>query len=356
MQITISERMRQLRQEKGNTQEQLAKHLGISTQAISKWERGEGHPDITLLPAIAFFYDVTVDDLLGVGELQKQEKLAAYEKKRRALVNQGKNEEVLALCREAQKEFPNEPEVMFNLMYALNSADAIANSEEIIACGQWLLQHGEKVVHRSGAVQCLCYTYKALGNLEEAKKYAAMAGQYWVTENQLMSNIAEGEEGIRWCQSNITILVDLIANNVNRMLAKGGFDTKACIHARESVIQFYALLYSDGDYGFYHCRVTRWSMQLAKLYAKEKKSQETLQYLAQAAEHAIAYDALTEGVHTSLLVNRCNYNAKDWSKNYTENNAMLCLQDLQDSCFDYVREDAEFVKIESQLRQAANCQ
>ncbi len=70
-------------------------------------------------------------------------------------------------------------------------------------------------------------------------------------------------------------------------------------------------------------------------------------------EHAITYDALTEGVHTSLLVNRCKYNAKDSSKNHTENNAMLCLQEMQNGSFDFVREKAKFVGIEFGLKQSA---
>ncbi|NLY97726.1 MAG: helix-turn-helix transcriptional regulator [Clostridiaceae bacterium] len=45
--------MRKFRKEKGNTQEDLANHLNISVQAVSKWERGERNPDIALLPATA---------------------------------------------------------------------------------------------------------------------------------------------------------------------------------------------------------------------------------------------------------------------------------------------------------------
>ena len=66
MEIRISEKLRQLRKDKGNTQEQLALHLGISQQSVGKWERGEGYPDITLLPGIAHALGITIDELLGI--------------------------------------------------------------------------------------------------------------------------------------------------------------------------------------------------------------------------------------------------------------------------------------------------
>jgi len=69
MNITINENLKKLRQEKGNTLENLSDYLDISFQAISKWERGETYPDITLLPKIASYYNVSVDYLLGVEEV-----------------------------------------------------------------------------------------------------------------------------------------------------------------------------------------------------------------------------------------------------------------------------------------------
>lgn len=97
MNIFISETLKELRKKRGNTQEELAVHVGISDQAVSKWERGESFPDITLLPAIAFYYDVSVDDLLGVGKIQVEKKINEYLDKSDAYEREGDHESKLAL-------------------------------------------------------------------------------------------------------------------------------------------------------------------------------------------------------------------------------------------------------------------
>ena len=64
MNVSIAERLATLRRQHGFTQEQLAQKLGVSRQAVSKWERTESSPDTDTLIALARLYGVTLDQLL----------------------------------------------------------------------------------------------------------------------------------------------------------------------------------------------------------------------------------------------------------------------------------------------------
>ena len=65
MEITIGENIRRLRLERRMTQEQLAEILNVTNAAVSKWERGDSFPDITMLFPIADYFGVSVDALMG---------------------------------------------------------------------------------------------------------------------------------------------------------------------------------------------------------------------------------------------------------------------------------------------------
>lgn len=65
MKINIGTNIKRLRQSKGITQEQLAEAVNVSCPAVSKWERGETLPDITLLQPLAFYFGVSLDELMG---------------------------------------------------------------------------------------------------------------------------------------------------------------------------------------------------------------------------------------------------------------------------------------------------
>ena len=63
--MELSEKLQELRKEKGLTQEELAEALFVSRTAISKWESGRGVPNIESLKAISKFFSVSIDELLS---------------------------------------------------------------------------------------------------------------------------------------------------------------------------------------------------------------------------------------------------------------------------------------------------
>ncbi len=72
---SIGEKIKQLRRQKGITQSELAKKVGVSTQAVSKWESNISFPDIMLLPNIAAFFGVTVDSLFSYSVDKEYERI-----------------------------------------------------------------------------------------------------------------------------------------------------------------------------------------------------------------------------------------------------------------------------------------
>ncbi len=75
MDIPLGKNIRRLRIGQGMTQSDLAKSLGVSVQAVSKWERGYSYPDMSLLLPIVKIFDVTLDELFGREDIEKIEKV-----------------------------------------------------------------------------------------------------------------------------------------------------------------------------------------------------------------------------------------------------------------------------------------
>ena len=71
-QIRTGSLIRQLRTERGLTQKQLAERINVSDKAVSKWERGNGCPDVSLLTALAEVLDTDIQALLS-GSIEKNE-------------------------------------------------------------------------------------------------------------------------------------------------------------------------------------------------------------------------------------------------------------------------------------------
>ena len=65
MQLNLGKTIRELRHRDGRTQDALAEALGVTAQAVSRWESGGSYPDMELIPAIANYFHISIDELFG---------------------------------------------------------------------------------------------------------------------------------------------------------------------------------------------------------------------------------------------------------------------------------------------------
>ena len=119
MTICFGENLKKLRKSNDLTQEALADFLGMSFQAVSKWERGESYPDITILPAIASFFGTTVDSLLGTDLIEKEKQINEYCEKYSHMCSEGRTSEARDLLKTAICEFPGNYDLLSKYMNAL---------------------------------------------------------------------------------------------------------------------------------------------------------------------------------------------------------------------------------------------
>ena len=122
MNIYLGKNLKRLRLEKNLTQEKLADFLGVSFQSISKWERGDTYPDITMLPEIASFFKVSIDELLGVNKAQEEEEIKRLLEEHDNFTDSKLIKESIYLLKD---KYPNDFRVQLRYMgYLINFDDA----------------------------------------------------------------------------------------------------------------------------------------------------------------------------------------------------------------------------------------
>lgn len=114
---TLGRRIARLRLARTATQERLAKELNVSPQAVSKWENDINYPDISLLPDLARFLGVSVDELLSGASASTQESVAAQES-----TAEKSAAEVVAITADEPAEIVEEPAEQENQGIATQSS------------------------------------------------------------------------------------------------------------------------------------------------------------------------------------------------------------------------------------------
>lgn len=127
MNIQMGETIKRLRIQKNITQEELAVAMNVSAAAVSKWETGITLPDISLLPQLAYFFKVSIDELMNYSESKMEQDILEFMEKHTAAMESFCLEEALQLSTAAIRQFPNDYRVM--IIYAWDLVGGCADND-----------------------------------------------------------------------------------------------------------------------------------------------------------------------------------------------------------------------------------
>lgn len=362
--MTIGEKIKYLRQKNDVTQEKLAEYLSITYQSISKWENNNALPDISLVVPLANFFGVSIDELFDRDTDAQQQEIEAYLEKTQILCGKGLISEDVALWREAVQKYPKNFQCLSNLASALwitlNSNEFSKlheeNAAEAVAICERILRDCTDNNIRKGAIQTLVYTYSqrtlSFADENKAVEYAKMAGSLYTCSEVLLGNAYFTEEGKKKAKNqkhyNNLVFMDFLCSNLYRA-ADPDRAPEDEIFACETAIKLWSTLIYDENFLFYHNRMADIYTKLSQNYAKLGKRNETLANLKKALSHADCYDRLPEGqqYYTSIFVSSATSNIIESPKNYSYSATKSVIDTLNNSCYDFLRNDAAFIELQN---------
>jgi transcriptional regulator with XRE-family HTH domain len=226
MNININENIKKLRREKNITQEKLAEYLNVSTQAVSKWERNETLPDITMIIPIASYFNVSTDELLGVDAAKNEAKIQEYRKEKEKLIIQGKWPEASELMTKAHKEFPNDFRITYYYMSLIiartgTSADIIlSHADEFTVLCERILDECTIDDIRSESIHILAQIKRAQGKVDEALELLNRFPDWYRTRNQFGEQLFDKktEEWTRRVNDNFWELAGFAHNKLLKII------------------------------------------------------------------------------------------------------------------------------------------
>ena len=225
--IKLGEKIKSLRKQKNISQEVFANYLGVSFQAVSKWENGNTMPDVTMIPSIASFFGVSTDELFDFNlfEIEKQVTDICDEAYKYRMKNPAKSEQIL---RNGLQRFPGNETILNNLLYTL---DYQTRADEVITLCKTLIESTKDDSVKYDACQVLATCYKKNGRIDLIKPTLDLIPEIYFTKLELMASLLDGEIGLESAlkQKNISALslIDMLII-AGKNLKKNG-ETEAAV-------------------------------------------------------------------------------------------------------------------------------
>ena len=343
MQIKIGAKIKELRKRDKLTQEEIAQRLGVTSQAVSRWEADAGYPDMEMIPSIAGLFGISIDALFGYDNVERKNRI---DKIISEFQNMEKQEtplsEQVVFLRNAAAEFPGEDRILYMLAgaisaqgsqeYGFKAADGgeyvVSNTEynksnpfiqESINIYTNLISNSKNNLIVNQSKYALVFLYKFLGMTDKTIEIAETFSEINSSKEILLYHGANGKDACKYAQDALMKLLFELKNAILAVMSsrrpQNPSDIEKEIEKINGIIKLYELIYDDGNMGLDHGSVSTVYDYLASSYCRAyEQNRNESRYLDLAfgsldkeLEHAMAFDKLIETAsehkYTAFLVN-----------------------------------------------------
>lgn len=340
MKLTLGEKIRELRTRDGRKQEDLAKALGVSNQAVSRWEKDGSYPDMEMIPSIANYFGVSIDELFGY-QNDRDKKIAAIINRVKAYDIHNNDdlkqaEECISLLRDGLAEFPNNEGLLITLAETLWEVGWLKHDnwlgydengyiqyhydtekknqywKECLKTCENLIENMSDNHFFTRAVVIIVPLLRNFGEFEKAISFAMRMPKLVQTQEYLLTEATDGKlsgeyngkfllEAVRRFSEQLVFCLTADIRN---------FDTDMPIEKIKGAISLFKLICEDGNMGEHHSFVAKLYMYLSALQWKYGKRDDAFDSLDIALEHARMFEQLfskDKHEYTALLVKSIKY-------------------------------------------------
>ncbi len=368
MNLKIGTIIKKLRAENNITQDALATGIGVTPQAISRWESESGYPDIELLPVLADFFAVSVDELIGYRLSEREAELTAIKKEMNRLWEVGSLEEQLAYARNAFLRYPNDYEIREQLAVCLyfmwqqtHDTSLIGEIENLL---KTVMDECVNENTRYDAITKLVSLYSETGQTDKIMDLVKrLTPMKYCREDVLSCGIGDGKTKF-YIQDEIDKLTDALGTAIRNLVLNEDIPNDASTWENKIEMlrvsnKLYSLIYGD-DLMYHHFRLAFNHWLISTYEIALGKAKEALDSLEKMCDHAVACDLSYQNDHgkhfSSFLVDTQIYpeNSEDFHELTEHTHCYYMLEKMKHSRYDGIRQDPRFRAVAEKLELYAN--
>lgn len=323
--MNIGRIIKQLRKEKNVTQEKLADYLGLSCQAISRWENNLSDPETSLLPSIANYFNVSIDYLFNFDSARKIEKINTINKQYSDAVIKGDVKSRIEIMENAVFEFPNQYDFLYNLVDSYLSVQRMQEDKLLKArtiCIRILEDCTEDTV-RQKTLAALATVYNLLGDGVEAITIANKLPILEYSKEYILPRVENEANSIYFTQSLLLKNILKIGEDLENIAFRKDYHLEKKLSANDKIMfiekanNHYRNFIDEDNCFVFHQRFAWNYRRLGELYLVLEDEETAVHYYELSKKHSKAYDTLKDNTsYTSIFFNKLQFSRDVIQKNW----------------------------------------